>query len=1069
MRITTTKLYRAGLTAGSALIALSAASAAEAETKPVTTAPDPRIVVRDDLNPNTLPPGGVLDPVNITGVGQMVIDQGGGFVGLCTGTLINPRTVIFAAHCVNDDPATAYGAATGGKAISFGFQMDNRPAAINWLTNGYQTNEALAIYNAEAVWYDPRSLGPNAAGFLEGDIALATLDTPAFDIPSWTLLFSPLEGETHAIITGYGSRGTGLTGAQSIDFRRRVAENMISVLGSLDDRNDWLFGPAAPENPQSLYMLDFDSPAGEGAYNPAAGRFDFDIFNGGALPREGTTAGGDSGGPLIVDQAFDKPVVVGVLSGGSRFFAAQPSSAYGTHDFYQPLFLFWDAIVANNGYRYATNRAGIRSWTDPSHWVQTMDPNYAILRNGALVNGLPDTPGLGVTGNTPKFGEICFLSDCTDLADDPEATPMPQGDGNSLVIPGGPGSRNFVPNNVTSNPAQGVYGRYYDVTLAAPGITWLSSKVEIDRLTVDGPTKLEVRRQGDLTVLGDFTQWNGWTQVDGWLRAGESLFATGILSGSGHIDPTYLTIGKVLVAPAGSDIGTLTIYGDVILTSASLLAIDVNRNGADRLAVVGDADNAGVIALAGGVLVDKAAGAQPRHGQSFQIVTAQGGIDGRFAYAGGSLGVLRPELSYSANAVTMELKAGSLFDYLKSFGDTAKAFGSALDALRGGNYNALYGLYGEIDLMDPRAMAMTFDRLNPAIVGNTQSLQQRQSFVMLSAVTDRLPMLGTSRLQNRMSIVGTPRALAGIAQAGGNVDAVRSSFTQGLIPAEQAFGTLPPGLSGFVSGGFSASPAKGASARYGGDRSWYFGMGLESEVAPDLTLGTAFGYSDGYTQPGRDRSRADSRMTQLALYGTYRLGGGAYVAGMGVAEMSRMNMLREAEAGALGFTLGSQGSATRYAVQAETGINMDIGKGLTLTPRASLAFSSYGLDDYREAGGEAALMVDKLRLSRLEGRIGAQLAGAMPLANGWALTPQVTADWVHNLAQGSNDLHVRFAAAPDHAFILPFQDEDASWGEIRGGLRLGNGMLEFGAGVETDIARTGYRDNRAVADAVVRF
>ena len=1076
MHITTTStLYRAGLATGTALAALCVGSPAWADTppaiaeRPTMVVDSPGIVIRDNINPNTLPPDGALDPDNITGVGQMVIDNGGGSVGLCTGTLINPRTVIFAAHCVNSRAATAYGSPTGGQAISFGFQRDNLPPIINWLNSGYQSSEADALYNVEAVWYDPRSLAPSSATFLEADVALATLDTPAFDIPTWTLLFSPLEEATHAVITGYGSRGTGLTGAQNIDFRRRVAENMLSVLGSLDDRNDWLFGPAPATNPQSLYMTDFDSPAGEAANNPAQGRFDFDLFDGPALPREGTTAGGDSGGPLIVDQAFDKPVVVGVLSGGSRFFGAQPSSAYGTSSFYQPLFLFWDQIVANNAYRYATNRAGFRNWTDPNHWVQTMDPNYAILRDGALVNGLPDALGLGVSGNTPKFGQVCFLAQCTDLANDPEAQPLPEGDGTPIVIPGGPGSTGFVPDNVASNPQAGIYGRYYDVTLAAPGLTWLTSDIEIDRLTIDGPTKLDIRSKGDLTVLGDFTQWNGWTHVDGWLRASEALFATGILSGSGHIDPTYVTVGNVVVAPGGADIGTLTIHGDLILTSASLFAVDVNRNGADKLAVLGDGDNAGIAALAGGVLVSKAAGAQPRHGQSFQIVSAQGGIDGTFDYAGGFVGVLKPTLAYGTNTVTMKLEAGSLLDYLRGFGNTAKAFASALDALRGGSYSALYGLYGEIDLMDPASMAMTFDRLNPAIVGDTQTLQNRQSFVMLNAVTDRLSMLGTSRAGNRLSLVGSPDALGGIAKAGGNVDAVRSSFTQGLIPASGAGSALPPGVSGFVSGGYTAAAGASGSSAYSGDRAWYIGMGLETEVASNLTMGTAFGYSDGYTQSAQGRSRADSRMTQMAVYGAYRLGGGAYVAGMGVIEQSRVGALRETGAGALNFALGSKARSSRYALQAETGVNLDVGKGLTLTPRASVSYSSYGLDDYREAGGEAALMVDKFSLDRLEGRIGAQLAGSMKLKGGWALTPQLDANWVQTLASGDNDLHVRFAAAPDHAFILPFQEEDGGWGEVRGGLRFGNGTFDIGAGVETDIGRKGYRDNRAVADATVRF
>lgn len=89
---------------------------------------DPQIVI---ANPGT-PTTALDNAVDVTGVGQMVVDIGGGFIGLCTGTLINPRTVIFAAHCVNDEAATGYGANSGGTPISFGFSSNNLPALREW-------------------------------------------------------------------------------------------------------------------------------------------------------------------------------------------------------------------------------------------------------------------------------------------------------------------------------------------------------------------------------------------------------------------------------------------------------------------------------------------------------------------------------------------------------------------------------------------------------------------------------------------------------------------------------------------------------------------------------------------------------------------------------------------------------------------------------------------------------------------------------------------------------------------------------------------------------------------------
>jgi uncharacterized protein with beta-barrel porin domain len=392
------------LRTSTAFVALAAAS--------LLTAPAHAIVGND-----AYPPASLVDPTNITGVGQMVVDEGDGYVGLCTVSLINPRTVIFASHCVNEAPASAYGTANDGIPIGFGFQAYNRTPLINWLFGDHQSSAADAFYNSNYVVYNQHSLdlGPSN-NFLQGDIAMAALDMPAVGIPTWTLLFSPLTEPTHATIEGYGNYGTGTDGYIDLDFRRRVAENTISFLGSLDDVDTFLFG--SPDGlPQNLYQLDFNDPK----FNTEdANYYDFNIFHDAALEKEAITAPGDSGGPLIVDQLFDKPVIAAVLSGGSRFFYEQPSAAYGTTSFYQPLYLFWDWIIQNNPYKYVSAKAGNGLWSDPSHWQIDLDPNYVTIVDGELVNALPEDAAQGIPPvdgvNTPKFGQVCYFDICEDIA-----------------------------------------------------------------------------------------------------------------------------------------------------------------------------------------------------------------------------------------------------------------------------------------------------------------------------------------------------------------------------------------------------------------------------------------------------------------------------------------------------------------------------------------------------------------------------------------------------------------------------------------------------------------------------
>jgi uncharacterized protein with beta-barrel porin domain len=683
-----------------------------------------------------------------------------------------------------------------------------------------------------------------------------------------------------------------------------------------------------------------------------------------------------------------------------------------------------------------------------------MDPNYMIDQNGQLVNSLPDTPALGVSADGATFGNVCFFEDCADL---PEGT-APTGNGTPVFVQGGPGSTNFVPNNVVADPANGVRAHYYDVTLAAQGTTKLDSDVTIDRLTINGATKLDIRPEGSLKVWGDVTQMQGWTNVDGLLTGGETLFVDGILSGRGTIDPTYLTVINSVVSPGSNNKpSTLTVKGDVILSSGSLLLLDVGKKTSDVLAVVGDSDNTGILALDGGTVAFNSADAGPRDGSTYTIATATGGLDGTFANVG-SIGILNPLLTYNANSVVAKFQAGSFAQYLGSGNATVMAFANALDTLRAGSYTSLSGLYGMVDLMSPQAVASTFQGLAPSIDGESRNLQERQSKMMLNAVSDRLSMLGTGTT-GALTVSGSPTALAldGKAQ--------RNGFAN-LAPGTTA-SVLPKGMSGFVTGGSTSSRASyGGFGEEQGQRSDYMAVGMEHQFSPNLTIGAATGYANGISIPGNDHAWV--KTSQAALYGTYRLGGGAYVGGLASAETSRVSLSRTAQTGNSAFDLTGATHSERYTATAEAGVNLGVAKGLTLTPRAQLGYSSYKLDGFRENGGEAALQMDDLKLQKFEARIGAKLAGSMAVGSGWSFTPQIQADYVHLLSGADKGMAVRFANAPDYRFLLPIAN-GGSYAEVRGGFRMSKGKLDFGAGVQANVGNALLQDNRAIADVSVHF
>jgi hypothetical protein len=105
--MTPTDTCRRSLLAGSAILALATST---------TSTPELAVVP----NENSTPAGIVDKPDEFRGVGMIVtnvVGQGG--IGICIATLINPRTVLFAAHCLNTRPETGYDQTIVRAAVSF--------------------------------------------------------------------------------------------------------------------------------------------------------------------------------------------------------------------------------------------------------------------------------------------------------------------------------------------------------------------------------------------------------------------------------------------------------------------------------------------------------------------------------------------------------------------------------------------------------------------------------------------------------------------------------------------------------------------------------------------------------------------------------------------------------------------------------------------------------------------------------------------------------------------------------------------------------------------------------------
>ncbi|HVR90539.1 MAG TPA: autotransporter domain-containing protein [Novosphingobium sp.] len=1093
-----------------------------AQTFGITTiAPEPQILIANPGTPTT-----ARDPANITGIGQMVVSNGGGSVGLCTGTLINPRMVIFAAHCVNSRTAGTYGANSGGVPIAFGFETNTRANAagqpdelVQWLLAGpnqNKTNVAQAFYNANYVSYNPRSLEPNARGFLYADIATASLDTPAANIPTWALLFSQLPAVPitaagtgyHVTIDGYGANGTGQTGSGGIDFRRRIAENTLGALASLDKFENFLFGTNSTVHPQNLYWIDFDDPR---RGTPSASPFDFNAWRDNAFPNEGNTAGGDSGGPLILDRNFAKSLVIGVLSGGyTRFFNGQPNNGYGTAAFYQPLYLYWDWIAANNPYHYVGSLAGDANWTDPTHWITNLDPNYQIIVNGQLVSGIPTDVG-AQTAIQPGFGQACFeqggVSDCLDIATNvetvvvkpigtavndpatvgfeqtvesqpvsdfdlaamvdgrPGGTAVPQGvQGNQALPPatlasGLPGATNFVPNNFDGNRLTAAAPRYFDVTLGAAGTTTLNSAVVIDRFTMaNAGATLDIQSIGSLSSLISITQMTGTMQVNGTLLTpGDYFMMAGGLNGTGTITSAFFTSAAGTISPgstgAAGTLGQLTFRGNTIFASGTTLLIDLGTGSAsDNVLVVTGAAGSGIANVGGRVLFSVATGSTPRAGNVYSILNAAS-VTGTFSQGSALSAILTPTISYTPNAVLVTLQAGLYTNVVSGTSPVQLSYARLLDQNRAlAGASGLLGLYDVLDLQSVGTIQSTLEGLAP----RTETLKTSQANAVVDNMSrfyrERLNSLNMGALGGSLAYIGKPLQAVQRATMPGQANMSNSFAGRGDDSGDSTVmheGRLPENMSGFLAGGYldgDSAPMRTAIPGGGRDQfdGYYIAGGIEVEMGSNGAIGFALSYSDIDGQTTLASQTASTKLYQGTLYSKANFGH-AYVDGVLSAGLLSSRTARSATILATTYQLRSVDDA--LAVSGEVGLGAMFGNGIEFGPRVALRGSSIGFSRTNETGGLPALTLDRQTMSSIEGRAGFVVKGR------GAVRPFGSASYVHEFQDRPTAFFANFVGGQgsNQSFALGGLDKD--WFEVSGGLAIDTGPFELSVSADTTIDR----------------
>lgn len=486
-------------------------------------------------------------------------------------------------------------------------------------------------------------------------------------------------------------------------------------------------------------------------------------------------------------------------------------------------------------------------------------------------------------------------------------------------------------------PGVGTVETAKDATIAAP---------------ISGTGNLVKRGAGALTLTGN-SSFAGLTTVaagpllvNGRLPSAVTVTNGGVIGGTGRIGTLMVSRGGI-VAPGANGIGTLSVDGNVTLASGAIYRAEIGEQGrSDLLAATGRAAIDGstiAIAPASGVVAIPVG--------EYTVLTAAGGVDGRFATISGAENVpfMTPSLNYAPQAVTLNLARNNVAFASVAANPDQAAVATAIEAGGAGTV-----LYRTVTGLTRAAVPGSFEALAGTAHASTST-----------ALIDQSQKVGELVLGRLRQAYRTDAALF--------ASAPNTQTHNGIAVWGQALGAW-------------SSPRRAAAGAGFSRRSMGFITGVDAQ-AGDWRVGAA--YSHGWTNLNFDSgslSRVQSDTVAAyagGLLGPVHLGvGGTY-------GWHRIRTTRHLAIPGLTNDLSAGYKARSFQAFGEASVPVYVG-GATVEPFASLNHVRLTTNAFSEAGGVGALRGEENKRHVTYTNLG--LRGSIDLG---VVTPYASAAWQH--------------------------------------------------------------------------